>query len=197
MFNPKRVLDILLSSVALLLLAPLFILISTLILFYDGRPIFFIQKRPGLDKKIFKMVKFRTMSSDNSLSNDKDEDRITKLGKFLRKTSLDELPELLNVIKGDMSLVGPRPLLIEYLKLYNDFQNIRHKVRPGITGWAQVNGRNNLGWQKRFELDIWYVENKSLTLDFKIILLTFKKVLLQEGISEEGNATMSKFKGNK
>ena len=143
------------------------------------------------------MVKFRTMSSDNSLSNDKDEDRITKLGKFLRKTSLDELPELLNVIKGDMSLVGPRPLLIEYLKLYNDFQNIRHNVRPGITGWAQVNGRNNLGWQKRFELDIWYVENKSLTLDFKIILLTFKKVLLQEGISEEGNATMSKFKGNK
>jgi lipopolysaccharide/colanic/teichoic acid biosynthesis glycosyltransferase len=196
MLNLKRIIDIFLSSVAILLMSPILILISLLILFYDGRPIFFIQERPGLDTKIFKMIKFKSMSCDTSERNFKDKDRITKLGKFLRNSSLDELPELFNVVKGDMSLVGPRPLLIEYLKHYDNFQNSRHKVRPGITGWAQVNGRNAIDWQTKFKLDVWYVENKSLFLDLKILFLTLKKVLSQDGISEKGEATMSKFKGN-
>ena len=196
MFNLKRIIDVLFSSVAIILASPLFFLIAILILFYDGRPIFFTQERPGLNAKIFKMIKFKSMSSHVSGVGSKDKDRITKLGKILRNTSLDELPELFNVLKGDMSLVGPRPLLIEYLKYYDSFQNSRHRVKPGITGWAQINGRNAIDWQRKFELDVWYVENRSLVLDLKILLITLKKVILQEGISEEGEATMSKFKRN-
>lgn len=189
--------DIVLSSFAVLLLSPLFILIILFILIFDGRPIFFIQKRPGLNGKIYRMIKFKTMLPQDRHEKLEDKERITKLGNFLRNTSLDELPELFNVLKGDMSLVGPRPLLEEYLPLYSKEQMKRHKVKPGITGWAQINGRNSLEWEEKFDLDIWYIENRDLLLDIKIILLTIQKVISREGIAAEGEVTMSKFKGIK
>lgn len=162
------------------------------------KPRLFTQERLGLNQIPFQLYKFRTMNNacNNAGNLLPDEDRITKIGKFLRKTSLDELPELFNVLKGDMSLVGPRPLLMEYLPLYSKEQARRHEVRPGITGWAQVNGRNELSWEKKFEMDVWYVDNISFILDIKILWLTFWKVLKREGISQKGHATAEKFKGN-
>ena len=194
----KRLFDIILSSLALLLLSPIFALIGLIIFLAAGRPIFFCQSRPGLNSMIFKMYKFRTMYNlkdryGNSLP---DKDRLFPLGTFLRSSSLDELPELWNVLIGDMSLVGPRPLLKEYLPLYSHFQLRRHKVRPGITGWAQINGRNALDWGKKFNLDVWYVENMSFWLDIKILAKTFAKVIKREGISTEGEATTKPFRGN-
>lgn len=163
-----------------------------------GSPIFFTQTRPGKDGKSFTFYKFRTMIDQKDEEGNllPDKDRLTSFGSFLRKTSLDELPSLFNVITGDMSLVGPRPLLVQYLPLYNDFQKRRHEVKPGITGWAQVNGRNALSWPKKFELDVWYVDNKSFWLDLKILFLTMYKVFKREGISAEGEATMAPFTGD-
>lgn len=194
----KRIFDVVFSLLGLLVLLPLMILVAWQVKRKMGSPVFFKQERPGIHGRPFKMVKFRTMrdaydASGNLLS---DSERMTPFGRFLRSSSLDELPELWNVLKGDMSLVGPRPLLMEYLPLYNDFQYRRHEVRPGITGWAQVNGRNELSWQKKFELDVWYVDSRSLWLDLKIILLTMKKVIKRDGINAAGEATMSKFTGN-
>tara|TARA_B100000886_G_scaffold340531_1_gene310898 strand:- start:6559 stop:7134 length:576 start_codon:yes stop_codon:yes gene_type:complete len=182
----------------MLFLLPIFLLIILIVKINLGSPIFFIQKRPGRNGKVFYIYKFRTMinkfdKNGNVLS---DEKRLTKFGKFLRSTSLDELPELINVIKGDMSLVGPRPLLIEYLPLYSKRQSIRHKVKPGITGWAQINGRNAISWNEKFELDVWYVYNLSVGLDIKILWVTLKKVILRNDISHKNHVTMNKFKGN-
>lgn len=180
----KQLFDIVLALIALILLFPVFIFIIFLLSIENkGKP-FFIQSRPGRNGKIFKIVKFKTMN-DKMDSNGNllpDIDRLTKIGNFVRKTSLDEIPQLFNVIKGDMSLIGPRPLLANYLHLYNDFQKRRHEVKPGITGWAQVNGRNAISWDKKFELDIWYVDNVSLFLDLKIIFLTIKKVLSSKDV---------------
>lgn len=163
-----------------------------------GSPVLFVQERPGLNGAIFKMYKFRTMknSSDSDGNLLSDADRLTRFGQMLRSSSLDELPELWNVIRGDMSLVGPRPLLVDYLHLYSPEQCRRHEVRPGITGWAQVNGRNAISWDEKFKLDVWYVDNKSMSLDFRILLLTVKQVFTRSGIQAEGEATMPKFKGN-
>lgn len=194
----KRLFDFVIASIAFILISPILIFFTILIYHKLGSPVFFTQPRPGRNSKVFNMIKFRTMlnESDGNGNLLPDKDRITPLGKILRATSIDELPELLNVIKGDMSLVGPRPLLVEYLPLYSKKQTRRHDVRPGITGWAQVNGRNALSWEKKFELDVWYVENQSFWLDLKILLLTFRKVLKREGISEDGEVTMTPFKGN-
>ena len=189
----KRAFDIFLSFSGIIILSPVLFVISFLILILDGRPVFFTQDRPGQDSKIFRLIKFRTMNLDYSKE---DKYRITRLGNFLRSYSLDELPELLNVLLGDMSFVGPRPLLVEYLPFYTKEQAKRHSVRPGITGWAQINGRNNLSWEEKFDLDIWYVQNAKLSLDIKILFVTIIKVLKREGISQDGEATMSKFKGN-
>lgn len=194
----KRTFDFVFSLIGLLLLAVPMFLIALQIRRKLGAPILFKQQRPGLQGKPFQMIKFRTMrdaydTNGNPLS---DAERMTQFGKFLRSTSLDELPELWNVLKGDMSLVGPRPLLMEYLPLYNSRQYRRHEVRPGVTGWAQVNGRNALSWDQKFELDVWYVENRSLMLDLKILLLTVKKVIRRDGISASGEVTMSKFTGS-
>lgn len=195
----KRILDILLSVIGIFLLTPLLIFIFIFGYRFMGSPVFFKQVRPGQNGKPFEMIKFRTMlnavGADGKLLPDSE--RMTSFGNFLRSSSLDELPELWNVLKGDMSIVGPRPLLVEYLPLYNDRQKKRHDVRPGITGWAQVNGRNAISWEEKFELDVWYVENQSLWLDLKIILMTIKKVFLREGISAAGEATMAKFTGSK
>ena len=190
----KRLIDIFLSLSALILLVPVFITVSLSVLIFLGRPIFFFQIRPGLNGELFKLVKFRSMKN---ISKQSDALRLTKFGRILRSTSLDELPELYNVLKGDMSLVGPRPLLPEYLELYSERQMQRHKVKPGITGWAQINGRNLLTWEERFDLDLWYVNNFSLFLDFKRLLITIKKVLFRDGISAQGEATMNEFTGNK
>ena len=195
----KRLLDILVAGIAIVLLSPAMIVVMMLINKKLGSPIFFQQVRPGLGGKPFKMVKFRTMldavdSQGNPLP---DEVRLTDFGKFLRSTSLDELPELWNVLKGDMSLVGPRPLLMEYLPLYSTDQARRHEVRPGVTGWAQINGRNAISWEQKFELDTWYVDNQSLWLDIKILFLTVWKVVHRDGISADGEATMTKFTGTK
>ncbi len=170
-----------------------------MILIFIGQPIIFQQKRPGLNGKLFNFYKFRTMTNQKDI-NDKllpDENRLIPLGRFLRNTSLDELPSLYNVIKGDMSLIGPRPLLIEYLPLYSENQMRRHNLKPGITGWAQINGRNSISWEKKFELDVWYVDNQSFWLDIKIIFLTIWKVIKREGVSHKQYSTMPKFKGNK
>lgn len=163
-----------------------------------GSPIFFTQSRPGKDGKIFKMIKFRTMTDERDEHGKllADEKRLTQFGKFLRATSIDELPEMLNVLKGDMSLVGPRPLLVEYLDLYSQEQARRHDVKPGVTGWAQVNGRNAISWQDKFKLDCWYVDNRSMLLDIKILLLTVKKVFFRENINQQGHVTIDKFSGN-
>lgn len=194
----KRLFDILFSIAFLLLLFPLILFLVIIIWFKLGSPVFFIQIRPGMHKKPFKMVKFRSMTNakdanGNLLSN---AERLTPFGKYLRSTSLDELPGLLNVLKGDMSLVGPRPLLMDYLPLYNDFQKRRMEVKPGITGWTQINGRNALSWEEKFKLDVWYVDNRSFMLDMKILFMTFKKVLIREGISHAGDVAMPRFTGN-
>lgn len=195
----KRSLDLFLSLTGFIFLLPVLLIVAFLIRKNLGAPIFFTQVRPGIDGKPFKMIKFRTMKDavDKNGEPLPDSERLTRFGKILRATSLDELPELWNVIKGDMSLVGPRPLLMEYLPLYNERQSARHNVRPGITGWAQVNGRNAISWEEKFELDVWYVENQSLFLDIKILFLTLKKVIVKEGISATNEATMSKFMGEK
>jgi lipopolysaccharide/colanic/teichoic acid biosynthesis glycosyltransferase len=194
-----RLFDILLASVSFIVLALPLLLLAILIRFQLGTPIFFKQIRPGLHAKPFEMIKFRTMIDAYSANGAllPDSERLTSFGSFLRSSSLDELPELWNVLKGDMSLVGPRPLLMEYLPLYSSPQARRHEVRPGITGWAQVNGRNTLSWDEKFALDVWYVDNRSFWLDLKILLMTVKKVLLREGISGGGEVTMSKFTGSK
>jgi lipopolysaccharide/colanic/teichoic acid biosynthesis glycosyltransferase len=194
----KRFFDFLLAFISITLLMPLFIVV-TVFLFFDnqGKP-FFIQKRPGYNGRIFSIIKFKTMNDkkdENGLLLP-DAERMTKVGNFVRKTSLDEIPQLINVLKGDMSLIGPRPLLVEYLPLYNEFQSRRHKVKPGITGWAQINGRNAISWTQKFEYDVWYVENISVLLDIKIIFLTVKKVFVSEGISQKGQSTMEAFRGN-
>ena len=194
----KRVFDIVLALLGLVVLLPVFVVVSILIRVKLGGPVFFTQLRPGLNGKPFKMIKFRTMRDavDKNGVVLPDADRMTVFGRTLRSTSLDELPELLNVLKGDMSVVGPRPLLMEYLPLYSPEQNRRHDVRPGITGWAQVNGRNAISWEQKFQYDIWYVKNQSFWLDLKIIGLTLKKVVAREGISALGEVTMSKFSGS-
>jgi lipopolysaccharide/colanic/teichoic acid biosynthesis glycosyltransferase len=193
----KRLLDFTVSLVGLCCLLPIGIIITILLcIANDGKPIFF-QRRPGINGQIFLLMKFKTMNDRRGLDGKllPDEQRLTKLGKFIRKTSLDELPQLINVLKGEMSLIGPRPLLVEYLPLYTAFQNRRHEVKPGITGWAQVNGRNAISWENKFELDVWYVDHISMALDLKIILLTIKKVFKTEGISQQGHATMPVFTG--
>lgn len=195
----KRVIDFLAAVIALLLISPIFlILIVFLAIANDGKP-FFIQRRPGKNGKIFSIVKFKTMNdrkdADGTLLSDAE--RLTKIGSFVRKTSLDEIPQLINVVKGDMSLIGPRPLLVQYLPLYNDFQKKRHDVRPGITGWAQVNGRNAISWETKFEYDVYYVENISLKMDFNVILKTIQKVIKSEGINQGGSVTAEAFTGTK
>ncbi len=194
----KRLFDIVCATTALAVLSPVYVATAYKVSKNLGAPVLFRQIRPGLYGKPFEMVKFRSMKDDIDADGNPLEDgaRLTSFGKALRNTSLDELPELWNVIKGDMSLVGPRPLLMEYLPLYNDEQARRHNVRPGITGYAQVNGRNAIGWDERFALDTWYVDNQSLWLDIKILFKTVKKVIVKDGISAEGEATMSKFMGN-
>lgn len=194
----KRLFDVFATSVALPLLSPLLVVVAWKIGDKLGTPVLFRQTRPGLYGRPFQMIKFRTMSDARGLDGRllPDADRLTSFGRFLRASSLDELPELWNVLKGDMSLVGPRPLLMEYLPLYSPEQARRHEVRPGITGWAQVNGRNTLSWADRFKLDVWYVDHRSTWLDFKILWLTLRKVLEREGISASGEATMPRFTGN-
>lgn len=194
----KRVMDIGVSICVLMFLAPLLAVIALLIRLKMGGPVLFRQIRPGMHGRKFEMIKFRTMldSTDQYGNYLSDADRLTPFGKILRASSLDELPEFWNVLKGDMSLIGPRPLLMEYLELYNPEQYRRHNVRPGISGWAQVNGRNSLSWEEKFKLDVWYVDNQSIWLDLKILFLTIKKVFLREGINAENEATMSKFQGS-
>lgn len=195
----KRTVDIFASLTVFVLLSPVMLIVAWKIRKNLGSPVLFQQIRPGLDGKPFKMVKFRTMRDavDEAGNPLPDSERMTPFGNFLRSTSLDELPELWNVLKGDMSLVGPRPLLMEYLPLYNQEQTRRHDVRPGVTGWAQVNGRNAISWEEKFKLDVWYVDNQSFWLDVKILWLTVKKVLIRDGISAAGEATMNKFTGSK
>ncbi len=193
----KRLFDIVASAFGLLLLSPIIAVVAWQIRRKLGSPVLFRQVRPGLGGKPFEMIKFRTMrdavdAAGNPLP---DSERMTPFGSFLRSSSLDELPELWDVLKGDMSLVGPRPLLMEYLPLYSTEQYRRHEVRPGVTGWAQINGRNALSWDEKFKLDVWYVDNRSLWLDLEIIFLTIKKVVVRDGISADGEATMSKFEG--
>ena len=194
----KPVIDFVLALVGFLFLSPVFVLVTIGLFFANDRKPFFFQLRPGKDGKIFKIIKFKTMTDKKDENGNllPDADRLTKIGSFVRKTSLDEIPQLLNVIKGDMSLVGPRPLLPKYLELYNDFQRRRNEVKPGITGWAQVNGRNSISWEKKFEYDVWYVDNVSFLLDIKILIMTVLKVVKSEGINEQGQATSEEFKGN-
>ena len=193
----KRIIDILGSLAGLIILSPVFLIVSVLVYCKLGSPIFFTQERVGKDGKIFKMIKFRTMLDSTNKFGEllDDEERLTPFGKKLRSTSLDELPELINVLKGDMSLVGPRPLLVEYIPLYSKHQFRRHEVNPGITGWAQVNGRNSIDWETKFDLDVEYVDKFNLIMDIKILFLTVLKVIKRDGINQEGNATMEKFTG--
>ena len=193
----KRLLDIVIASTALVVLSPLYAFVAYKVKKNLGSPVLFRQVRPGLNGQPFEMIKFRTMKDAVDAQGNPlpDSERLTAFGKMLRSTSLDEMPELWNVIKGDMSIVGPRPLLTEYLPLYNKEQAKRHDVRPGMTGYAQVNGRNAISWEEKFKLDTWYVENRSLWLDFKIMLKTVKKVIAKDDISAEGEATMTKFTG--
>jgi len=194
----KRFLDIVASALLLVVLSPLLAIIAWQVRRRLGAPVFFRQTRPGLHGRPFQMIKFRTMRDAEDAEGNPlpDAQRLTPFGQFLRATSLDELPELWNVLKGDMSLVGPRPLLMDYLPLYTPQQSRRHEVRPGVTGWAQVNGRNALGWNEKFELDVWYVDHRSLWLDLRILALTVRRVLLRDGISAEGEATMARFTGS-
>lgn len=194
----KRILDVSVALLGFLLLSPVFLLVMIgLAVANDGKP-FFFQKRPGKNAKIFSIIKFKTMNDKKDAEGNllSDAERMTPVGMFVRKTSLDEIPQLLNVIKGDMSLIGPRPLLVQYLPIYNKHQARRHEIKPGITGWAQVNGRNAISWKQKFDFDVWYVENVSFVVDLKIIFLTVKKVFLKEGISAEGMVTTESFKGN-
>lgn len=193
----KSILDRLVAAIALLFFSPLMLIVAIAIYIQMGRPIFFTQPRPGKGSNIFKFFKFRTMTDQRDTDGNllEDEKRLTAFGQFLRQTSLDELPQLWNVLKGDMSFVGPRPLLVQYLDRYTPQQARRHEVKPGITGWVQVNGRNNLSWEEKFNLDVWYVDNWSLWLDLKIFWLTLFKVLQQDGISQAGYATSEEFKG--
>lgn len=195
----KPLIDLCIALAALLLISPILLSIMLLLLFFNqGKP-FFLQRRPGKDGRIFTIIKFKTMNDKKDYLGNllPDNQRLTRVGSFVRKTSIDELPQLLNVLKGDMSLVGPRPLLPEYLHLYDDFQRKRHNVKPGITGWAQVNGRNAIGWDRKFELDVWYAENISFILDVRIVLKTIVKVLQRKGISASVLINMEPFKGNK
>jgi len=198
MLKVKRVFDLFILFLSLPLILPIYLLLILLILTQLKIPILFKQSRPGLNGKIFDILKFRTMTNERNKDGIllTDEVRLTKFGKLLRSTSLDELPSLWNVLKGDMSIVGPRPLLIEYLPLYSTKQVRRHEVKPGITGWAQVNGRNAISWEEKFNLDVWYVDNQSIWLDIKILWMTIIKVITRSGINQDGQATMEKFKGN-
>lgn len=198
----KRIFDVVCSFACLIIFSIPIILIIIVLLFTQGSPIFFKQLRPGLHEKPFELIKFRTMTQDPNQfiaenMQKSDDQRLTKIGKMLRSTSLDELPSLINVLKGEMSMVGPRPLLMHYLKLYTTEQSKRHNARPGITGWAQINGRNSIPWEMKLELDVWYTENQSIILDIKILLLTLKKVFLREGIGSPGESTGQEFKGQK
>jgi len=193
----KRIFDLIISLIGLITLSPIIILLTVgFFIANKGNP-FYLQKRPGKNEKLFSIIKFKTMNSEKNSNGTlkSDADRLTYLGRLVRRTSLDEIPQLINVLKGDMSLIGPRPLLSEYLPLYNEAQKKRHNIRPGITGWAQVNGRNAISWEKKFELDVWYVNNQSMFLDLKIVLLTIKKVMISEGISQKGKATSEPFNG--
>lgn len=193
----KHLLDFLLTFIGLLLLSPVFILVTILLTIANNGKPFFFQLRPGKNGQLFKIIKFKTMNDKKNMDGSlmTDAERLTAVGSFVRKTSLDEIPQLINVLKGEMSLIGPRPLLPEYLKLYSKEQARRHKVKPGITGWAQVNGRNAISWEEKFKLDVWYVENQSFLLDLKIIFRTIKKVFISEGINTAGQATTKPFKG--
>lgn len=195
----KRFLDFILSLVAVIILSPIYIIVAFLVKIKLGSPVIFTQERPGKNGKIFKMYKFRSMTSETDENGNllPDEQRLTSFGKLLRSTSLDELPELLNILKGDMSIVGPRPLLVKYLPLYNEHQKHRHDVRPGFTGWAQCNGRNAISWEEKFDLDVYYTKHVSFLLDIKIIFKTIKTVLCREGISSETSVTMEEFRGTK
>ncbi len=195
----KRAFNLIMALILLLAFALPFLILFGLIRYRLGSPVLFRQARPGMHGHAFEMVKFRTMTNECDANGEllTDAQRLTDFGRFLRATSLDELPELWNVLRGEMSLVGPRPLLMEYLPLYSPEQARRHEVRPGITGWAQVNGRNGLSWEDRFKLDVWYVDNRTLWLELRILWLTVRKVLMREGINAKGEATMSKFRGNK
>lgn len=195
----KRLLDIVISFIALVCVSPLLLVVTVWLYFANkGSGVFFYQERPGRNKKIFRIIKYKTMTDvcDESGKLLSDEHRITKVGKFVRSTSIDELPQLINVLKGDMSLIGPRPLLVEYLPLYSEEQMRRHDVRPGITGWAQCHGRNGITWKRKFEYDVWYVDHVSLRTDLKVIWFTIKSVLKRDGISQEGLVTMEEFNGS-
>lgn len=193
----KRIFDFTIALIGLIVLAPIIVCITIgLYVANQGKP-FFLQARPGLNERIFKIIKFKTMNDKTDAQGNllSDAERLTPIGAFVRKTSLDEIPQLINVLKGEMALIGPRPLLPQYIPLYNEKQKTRHNVRPGITGWAQVNGRNAISWSKKFELDAWYVENLSFKTDVKVFLTTFKKVFKREGISQNGQVTMEMFNG--
>ena len=194
----KPLLDFVLSLLGLIISSPIFLIVFIALLLANKGKVFFLQKRPGKNEEIFKIIKFRTMNDKKDAHGNllPDEERLTTIGKLVRKTSLDEIPQLINVLLGNMSLIGPRPLLPEYLPLYNDFQKKRHLIKPGITGWAQINGRNAVEWEKKFMFDVWYVENMSFLLDLQIMFLTLKKVLKLEGVNREGEATNIAFKGN-
>lgn len=194
----KPLLDFVLSLLGIIVTSPIFLIVFIALLFANRGKVFFLQNRPGKNEEIFKIIKFRTMNNKRDAQGNllPDEERLTSIGKLVRKTSLDEIPQLINVLLGNMSLIGPRPLLPEYLPLYNDFQKKRHLIKPGITGWAQINGRNAVEWEKKFMFDIWYVENMSFLLDLQIMFLTLKKVLKLEGVNREGEATNIAFKGN-
>lgn len=194
----KRLFDFFIALVGLIILSPIFIVVTIgLYIANDGKP-FFFQARPGLNERIFKIIKFKTMNDRKDANGNllSDAERLTPIGSFVRKTSLDEIPQLINVLKGDMAIIGPRPLLIQYLPLYDDRQRRRHEVRPGITGWAQVNGRNAISWEKKFELDVWYVDHVSFLTDLNVFFTTFKKVFKREGISADGHVTIEPFNGN-
>lgn len=195
----KPFLDRFTALVALIIASPIFFIVIILLAIFQNGKVFFTQKRPGLNEKVFLLMKFKTMRDDKDETGAllPDHQRLTWIGKIVRKTSLDEIPQLLNIVRGDMSFIGPRPLLVEYLPLYSKEQGKRHLVTPGITGWAQINGRNTITWQKKFEYDVWYVKNQTFLLDLKIIFMTISKVFKAEGISAEGEATMEKFTGNK
>ena len=194
----KPLLDFVLSLLGLIISSPIFLIVFIALLLANKGKVFFLQKRPGKNEEIFKIIKFRTMNDKKDAHGNllPDEERLTTIGKLVRKTSLDEIPQLINVLLGNMSLIGPRPLLPEYLPLYNDVQKKRHLIKPGITGWAQINGRNAVDWEKKFMFDVWYVENMSFLLDLQIMFLTLKKVLKLEGVNREGEATNIAFKGN-
>jgi lipopolysaccharide/colanic/teichoic acid biosynthesis glycosyltransferase len=194
----KPFFDIFTALIGFILLSPIFVMVTILLAIANNGKVFFVQKRPGRNERIFKIIKFKTMSDATDTQGEllSDEQRLTAIGKFVRKTSLDEIPQLINILRGDMSFVGPRPLLPEYLPLYNAEQQKRHQVKPGITGWAQVNGRNALSWQGKFEKDVEYVNKQSFAFDLKILILTLKKVVKSEGINQGGQATAEKFKGN-